>query len=947
MPEILASTYEILQKIGAGGGGEVYLAYHQRLGKKVVLKADKRSLSTRADLLRREADVLKNLNHPYIPKVYDIFVENETVYTVIDYIEGESLDRPLKRGECFPQPQIVKWAMELLEALDYLHQPIHGDPPRGYVHGDVKPANLMLRSNGEISLIDFNIALAIGEETLIGGSAGYASPEHFGLDYSFSNTSRTPTAVETVADDDQTRTLNTQAPPTSQRRVVPDARSDVYSAGATLYHLLSGRKPARDATQVIPLSTMEASEPIVKIISKAMNPNPDLRYQTAGEMLAAFQGLWKNDPRSRQLRRAKRIAAAILCLTAAAGAALGFVGMRRMNAVQEAQLLAAQAETALEAGEKEAATRLAMQAVPEKADLLTPPATAQAYRALADALGVYDVRGGLKLEHTITLPSEALRLRLSPDGSTCAASSLGKLTVFDTATGRVLCTLDSVDSAQTDMVFLDEQTLVYAGSDGVAVYDLKNNETRWSGEAAARIAVSANGASIAAASPDGTRAVIYTPDGMVRRQIDFEGRTTQTVSNTRFADAQDMLFCLNAEGTFLAVSFADGTLEIYDVAGQQDIELLDPSDYSHFEGGFSGDYFAFSATDEVGSLFAVIDLVEMDQTGGFELPSRIGVRTDENAIYISNDYTLVQIDPVSGEQTELAFTNSLITDFLHTPEHTLVMTQDGGVKLFNKAAEEENYEILSCRENTYAAMWDDGIVLASLNSPLVQLLRFDEAAESVLMHYAPGFAHNEARINQAGTAAMLYSYQAFRLVSADGTVLKEYKLPDAEHIYDQQYYKDADGSRLEVIYEDGTVDVYSGDTGEKIASRQEPKPDESLNETFETERYRIESPLHGTPVVYDRQSGKQLGELERDGYLTYVTQVGQYILTEYIDDDGTRWGLLLNERLETLAELPQLCDTWNGKLLFDDELGTLRQSRIYSIEELLQIAKEELEESSK
>ena len=307
----------------------------------------------------------------------------------------------------------------------------------------------------------------------------------------------------------------------------------------------------------------------------------------------------------------------------------------------------------------------------------------------------------------------------------------------------------------------------------------------------------------------------------------------------------------------------------------------------------------------------------------------------------------MQIDPVSGEQTELAFTNSLITDFLHTPEHTLVMTQDGGVKLFNKAAEEENYEILSCRENTYAAMWDDGIVLASLNSPLVQLLRFDEAAESVLMHYAPGFAHNEARINQAGTAAMLYSYQAFRLVSADGTVLKEYKLPDAEHIYDQQYYKDADGSRLEVIYEDGTVDVYSGDTGEKIASRQEPKPDESLNETFETERYRIESPLHGTPVVYDRQSGKQLGELERDGYLTYVTQVGQYILTEYIADDGTRWGLLLNERLETLAELPQLCDTWNGKLLFDDELGTLRQSRIYSIEELLQIAKEELEESSK
>lgn len=944
MPEILASTYEILQKIGAGGGGEVYLAYHQRLGKKVVLKADKRSLNTRADLLRREADVLKNLNHPYIPKVYDIFVENGTVYTVIDYIEGESLDRPLKRGERFTQPQVVKWAMELLEALDYLHQPVHGDPPRGYVHGDVKPANLMLRSSGEICLIDFNIALAIGEETLIGGSAGYASPEHFGLDYSFSSTSRTPTAE---ADDDRTLTLGAQTPPSGQRKVVPDARSDVYSAGATLYHLLSGRRPARDATQVVPLSTMEASEPIVKIISKAMNPNPDLRYQTAGEMLAAFRGLWKNDPRSRRLRRAKRTAAVLICLTAAAGAALGFVGMRRMNAVQQAQLLAAQAETALEAGEKETAIRLAMQAVPEKTDLLTPPVTAQAYRALADALGVYDVKSGLKLEHTVTLPSEALRLRLSPGGSVCAAASLGKLTVFETQTGRVLCTLDSVDSAQTDMVFLDEETLVYAGSEGAAVYDLKQGETRWTGEAAARIAVSANGASIAAASPDGTRAVIYAPDGMVRRQIDFEGRTTQTVSNARFADAQDMVFCLNAEGTFLAVSFSDGTLEIYDVAGQQDIELLEPSEYSHFEGGFSGNYFAFSATDDTSSLFAVIDLAQMEQTGGFELPSRIGVRTDEDGIYISNDYTLVQIDPVSGEQTELAFTNSEITDFLHTPEHTLVMTQDGGVRLYNEAAEEEPYDLLSRRENTYAAMWDGGIVLASLNSPLVQLLRFDEAAESVLMHYTPGYAHDEARINQAGTAAMLYSYRAFRLVSADGAVLKECELPDAEHIYDQQYYKDAGGSRLEVIYEDGTVDVYSGDTGEKTASRQEPKPEESLDETFETERCRIESPLHGTPAVYDRQSGKKLGELERDGYLAYVTQVGPYILTEYIADDGTRWGLLLNERLETLAELPQLCDTWNGSLLFDDRLGTLRQSRIYSIEELLQIAKEELEESRK
>ena len=184
MSEIISSTYELIERIGSGGGGVVYLANHLRLGKKVVLKADKRKLTTRPELLRREVDVLKNLTHSYIPQVYDFFVENDTVYTAMDYIQGESLDKPLKRGERFSQAQVIKWAIQMLEALDYLHQPIHGDPPKGYVHSDIKPANLMKRPNNDICLIDFNIALAIGENNVVGCSIGYASPEHYGLDYS-------------------------------------------------------------------------------------------------------------------------------------------------------------------------------------------------------------------------------------------------------------------------------------------------------------------------------------------------------------------------------------------------------------------------------------------------------------------------------------------------------------------------------------------------------------------------------------------------------------------------------------------------------------------------------------------------------------------------------------------------------------------------------------------
>ena len=172
MPQAIASTYEMLEQIGSGGGGIVYLGRHIRLDKAVVLKADKRTLTASPEVLRREVDALKNLSHTYIPQVYDFVAEGDTVYTVMDYIEGESLDKPLARGERFPQAQIIQWACQLLEALIYLH----GHPPHGILHSDIKPANIMLTPQGDIRLIDFNIALALGEDgsVRVGYSRGYA-----------------------------------------------------------------------------------------------------------------------------------------------------------------------------------------------------------------------------------------------------------------------------------------------------------------------------------------------------------------------------------------------------------------------------------------------------------------------------------------------------------------------------------------------------------------------------------------------------------------------------------------------------------------------------------------------------------------------------------------------------------------------------------------------------
>ena len=305
MTQIIASTYEVIEKIGSGGGGVIYLAKHLRLGKKVVLKADKRKVTAKPDLLRREVDVLKELSHPHIPQVYDFFIKDGTVYTAIEYIEGESLDRSLKKGERFSQPQVIKWAKQLLDALRYLHSPIHGNPPHGYVHSDIKPANIMRTPNQDVYLIDFNIALSLGEENAVGCSPGYASPEHYGLDFSsLGDTTAPMDQNETVKLVDQTITLSmsNERFSSSIRKKVPDVRSDIYSLGATLYHLLSGEKPEKNALKVEPLSEQKFSPQIVRIISKAMNPNPDLRYQSADEMLYALSHLHENDIRTKRLR---------------------------------------------------------------------------------------------------------------------------------------------------------------------------------------------------------------------------------------------------------------------------------------------------------------------------------------------------------------------------------------------------------------------------------------------------------------------------------------------------------------------------------------------------------------------------------------------------------------------------------------------------------------------
>lgn len=941
---VIADTYEIEREIGSGGGGTVYLGRHLRLDKAVVLKADKRTLQAKPEALRREVDALKDLSHTYIPQVYDFVVEDGVVYTVMDYIEGESLDKPLGRGERFPQAQVVMWAKELLEALCYLHS----RPPYGILHGDIKPANIMVTPQGDIRLIDFNIALALGEEgaVQVGFSRGYASPEHYGIDYR--------AEAESATVDDETRleeTARTVLPGESsqsqtRRPVKLDVRSDIYSLGATLYHLLCGVKPPQDAKEVAPPDPQRVSYAVARVIEKAMAPDPNKRYQTAEEMLRDFRHLHQNDPRTRKLKRSRNIAAAVLAGSCLLGVGMSFTGLRQMEAEQAAiareeqaakAALSAlrEAETAYGRGDMAKAQALALDAMEDGSPYYT-----QAQKVLTDALGVYDLFEGLKAHRVVELPSEVLKLRISPQGTRSAALYAYQVAVFDTQTGEMLAQLPTRSSALSELTFLDEDMLLYAGEEGLTAYDLNAGGPRWQGDTATRLALAEDGGRVVAVAQGESQAKVYaTADGQLLQSVSLGGRRQSVPADGGIlADPQDALLALNADGSMLAISLEGGGLSLYTVESGEEYVILDHSDYYHFEGGFYQNYFAFSAWSQTECIFLIYDVRTMTQTGGFTAQVPFRVQTDARGIYVASGNLLVAVDPMTGEQRELAYASADIAAYCRGENgFTVVSTGQGEYALFNSAAQlvASGSGLAGCE---FVAAAGPYVVLASRDTPSVQVRKLEDRPDAQLCAYPAGLPHTEARVSADGDRVMLFQYDRFTLLDAQGATLCQVDIPDAMDTYDQQFRRDEEGSRLEVTYRDGRVRAYSAQDGGVLWEKEGPPPAGDLAETFETSRWRFETSPHEAPRVYDKETGQLYRELERESYLTYVTEVGDYLVTQYLSAQGERYGLLLDQNCDTLAYLPGLCDVVGETLVFDDDLGNLRQSRIYSPRELKALA---------
>lgn len=945
MAQLIASTYEIREKLGSGGIGTVYLGWHTRLDKPVVLKAEQRTLKTDIRELRREVNLLKNLGHTYIPQVYDFITEENMVYTVMDYIEGESLDVLLSNGSWnFPQAEIIRWAHQLLEALCYLHS----QPPHGILHGDIKPANIMLTPQGDIRLIDFNIALALGEEgaVQVGHSRGYASPEHYGIDYS----SRRGRVTQPMKGSH--RTTN------GRDLVLLDVRSDIYCLGATLYHLLTGEPPADDAKQVRVIQSPKVSPAVVAIVRKAMSPDPDQRYQTAREMLEAFENLHSQDPRARRHRKCVRVSAAVLAGVFLLGGASTLTGLRlseqaqaeaaeRERAGKQAIEAIAQSEAALRRGDRPKAVQAAREAMVSA----PAPYAKQAQKALTDALGVYELSDGFRDHLCLELPGEPVKLALSPEGARVGVMTDGQALVFDTESGEELAGLAAEQSALAELVFRDEDVLLYAGQDALRCYDVGRGEELWSGEAATAVTLSADGSTAAAVYKDGGFAVIYdAASGKVRQRVDFGGRKQRMPVNDVYRDSEYNLFALNSAGTLLAVSFDDGSLWVYDLReGGKALGLFEESRFDRFRGGFSGGYLALVAQDdEAGeNVFAVLEMEEAEldkvrQSGGLETKTGLYPLVNESGVYLASGRLVAKMDPETLDETEIAYADAPIVRYQVHGDACITAMETGEFGIYQNGDvclgrwTPEHAGDLIGLAGEYAAE-------ASLDAPELRILKRTDRRDAELLAYDPDCKHREARLSADGGTVMLFRVDGFRLYDRAGNILADVDIPagqDGRPPYDQQYLRDSSGSRLEVIYYDGQVRSYSAEDGRLLAETRRDPPDRSLEEEFLTSRYRIVRGPLGTPEVSDRTSGEPVGQLQSEDTLIYMTETGEYLVAEFwADSSQERYGLLLNQDLEVLAKLPNLCDvTANGTLLFDDMAGNLRQSLIYSPEELLALA---------
>lgn len=256
--DLIDGKYKILNEIGRGGMSTVYLAINEKANKPWAVKEVRKNGISNRELVKQslmvEINLLKKLKHKGLPSIVDIIDQQDNYLIVMDYIEGITLENIMQEDGVQPQEKVVDWAIQLCDVLRYLHT-----RKPAIIYRDMKPSNIMLRSDGSVVLIDFGTAREFKErhveDTTCLGTQGYAAPEQFG------GMGQT------------------------------DERTDIYSLGATMYRLVTGHNPSEPPYEMYPIThwNPRLSTGLEGIIAKCTSKDPKSRYQSVQEVRYALE----------------------------------------------------------------------------------------------------------------------------------------------------------------------------------------------------------------------------------------------------------------------------------------------------------------------------------------------------------------------------------------------------------------------------------------------------------------------------------------------------------------------------------------------------------------------------------------------------------------------------------------------------------------------------------
>lgn len=322
----IGGKYKILNVIGEGEGGmsTVYLALDEKLNKTWAIKVAQRNGmqddNKAIQGLVADKNTLINLEHKFLPRIVDVFENENSMMLVMDFIEGKSLQYWTNNNGARPQKDVIKWAKQLCDVIGYLHS-------KNIIYRDLKPANIMLNSNSDITLIDFGTARQFEriKNTVSLGTVGYAAPEQF-------------------VDSDMGQV---------------DARTDIYCIGATLHHLITGIDPQLNPSFVkkpIREVNPQLSEGLEYIIEKCLRNEQSERYQSCAELMVDLEQYDKLGKTIRKKLRNKIVmfaATAFLTVAFAATSVFGYIAAETQLSADYSLILQKASNTQLEQAERE------------------------------------------------------------------------------------------------------------------------------------------------------------------------------------------------------------------------------------------------------------------------------------------------------------------------------------------------------------------------------------------------------------------------------------------------------------------------------------------------------------------------------------------------------------------------------------------------------------------